>query len=197
MDSTRKTKAKETSLSSILVEEPLMSHFCKLMTESSRSRRLQEILILEVKTLITSWSNTVWMNSTKRKESTLKTTPELWDVLEHNVKKQRESWVQPLKQLLKWTLWLNLKTFPWHSLELNSRNFAWQCSRKPFLQCKKSWKTLEWARIRFTMLSWSVDRLEFQKSLSCWKISSTEKNPTDQSTLIKQLLTAQLFKPLS
>lgn len=114
MDLTRKTKAKETSLFSILVEEPLMSHFCKSMTESLRSRPLQEILILEVKTLITSWSNTVWMNSTKRKESTLKTMPEPWDVSEHNVKKQRESWVQLLKQPLKLTLWLNLRTFPWH-----------------------------------------------------------------------------------
>ena len=139
----------------------------------------------------------MWTNFWKRNKSTLRTTQEPSDDSELSVKKPKESWVQRPKPQSKLTPWPSPKTSQWPSPELNSRNSVWRCSSKPSLQSKRFWKIQEWARTKFTMLSWSVDRPEFPKLLNCSKNISMENNPTNPSILMKPLLMEPQSKPQS
>lgn len=110
-DLIRKIKAKETSLFSTSEEEHSMFRCYALTMVSSKSRPLPVILIWEVKTLITSWSNTVSANFTRKRKLTSRIMPEPWGDWEPNAKKPRESWAQPLKLPLKLIHLLNQRTF--------------------------------------------------------------------------------------
>ena len=81
--------------------------------------------------------------------------------------------------------------------ELNLKNSVYLFSKTVFHQLKKYSKTQEWPKTKFMKSYWSEDPLEFLKFANFYKISSMEKNQTDQSTQMKLLLMELPFKPQS
>ena len=191
---TRKVEDKITFSSSIWEEEHSTFHSWPSTKVSSKSRPLPVILTWEVKISITRLLNTAVLISWRERESISETTHEPWEDLELNAKRQKEYCHLQHKPPLKSIHWLNLKISRWLSPGLNSKNSVWLCSRKLFLQSKKSWKIQVSRRTKSMKSSWSADQPEFQRLFNCSRTSSMERSQTNQLILMRQSLMVQPSK---
>jgi len=121
---------------------------------------------------------------------------ELWEDLERNAKKLRDSYPLPLKLKSKLMVLLKVKIYSSLLLDLNSNNFAYHYSKLLLNQLKTVSEMLKLPKIKFMKSSWLVDLLEFQRLSTCLKISSTEKLQIDLLTQMKLLLMVLLSKLL-
>lgn len=173
-----------------------MSLFWPLRTESLKWNPHLETLTWVVKTLTIEWWTTLFRNSSANTRRTFPTTSELSDVWGQHVKGQRGPCPQAPRLALRLTLCSRASISTQVSPGLGLRSWTLTCSEAPWSLWRRLWEMPSWTRPRSTTSSWSEGPHVSQRSRNSYRTSSTARNWTNPSTLMKLLLMEQVCQKL-